>query len=312
MSERNVIHNFSHEAMGTRFWIRIADEDRSYAERAAESIFYAIDELDFQVDARHDSGPLAGVTGMPYGALVAAGDHFQTLWNFSQALKEESAGAFDVTAGTLFRYWEARGTPSFNPDDAEWNKAYNDFRGAEFKLAGTEFTCVKSGAAVDFGAIIRGLAVDRIADMLENSWGIHRALIMGGGGVVLALDPPGDSNGWRIGMGKDKEMNLCRFALASKSNERQATQFVDPRTGQCITLAAPVRTLASGALEAAGIALAVAVQSPSEAEELIRQGCSRGAWLPDGAALGAAMNFDLTDRPAPTPTPESTPTPEAS
>ena len=36
MSERNVIHNFSHEAMGTRFWIRIADEDRSYAERAAE------------------------------------------------------------------------------------------------------------------------------------------------------------------------------------------------------------------------------------------------------------------------------------
>jgi hypothetical protein len=113
-------------------------------------------------------------------------------------------------------------------------------------------------------------------------------------------------------MGKDKEMNLCRFALASKSNERQATQFVDPRTGQCITLAAPVRALASGALEAAGIAMAVAVQSPSEAEELIRQGCSRGAWLTDGTALGAAMNFDLTDRPAPTPTPESTPTPEAS
>ncbi|MEY3491332.1 MAG: Thiamine biosynthesis lipoprotein ApbE precursor [Verrucomicrobiota bacterium] len=320
MSERNVIHNFSHEAMGTRFWIRIADEDRSYAERAAESIFYAIDELDFQVDARHDSGPLAGVNGMPDGALVAAGDHFQTLWNFSQALKEESAGAFDVTAGTLFRYWEARGTPSFNPDDAEWNKAYNDFRGAEFKLAGTEFTCVKSGAAVDFGSIIRGLAVDRIADMLENSWGIHRALIMGGGGVVLALDPPGDSNGWRIGIGKDKEMNLCRFALASKSNERQATQFVDPRTGQCITLAAPVRALASGVLSAATKAwlsllttsLGVPAQSPSEAEELIRQGCSRGAWLPDGTALGAAMNFDLTDRPAPTPTPESTPTPEAS
>jgi hypothetical protein len=98
---------------------------------------------------------------------------------------------------------------------------------------------VKSGAAVDFGAIIRGLAVDRIADMLENSWGIHRALIMGGGGVVLALDPPGDAHGWRIGIGKDKEMNLCRFALASKSNERQATQFVDPRTGQCVTLPRP-------------------------------------------------------------------------
>lgn len=165
---------------------------------------------------------------------------------------------------------------------------------------------MKSGGIVDFGAITRGLAVDRISDMLENSWGIHRALIMGGGGVVLALDPPGDANGWRIGIGKDKELNLCRFAMASKSNERQATQFIDPRTGQCVTLAAPVRTLASGALEAAGIAMAVAVQSPSEAEELIRQGCSRGAWLPDGMCLGAAMNFELTDRPAPTPTTEAT------
>jgi 3-hydroxyacyl-CoA dehydrogenase len=73
MSERNVIHNFSHEAMGTRFWIRIADEDRSYAERAAESIFYAIDELDFQVDARHDSGPMAGVNGMHMGRYIS--DH---------------------------------------------------------------------------------------------------------------------------------------------------------------------------------------------------------------------------------------------
>ena len=66
MSERNVIHNFSHEAMGTRFWIRIADEDRSYAERAAESIFYAIDELDFQVKLFDD-----GVIEFHYGRMAS-------------------------------------------------------------------------------------------------------------------------------------------------------------------------------------------------------------------------------------------------
>ena len=46
---------------------------------------------------------------------------------------------------------------------------------------------VKTGATVDFGAIIRGLAVDRISDMLENSWGIHRALIMAGGRRITEI-----------------------------------------------------------------------------------------------------------------------------
>jgi thiamine biosynthesis lipoprotein ApbE len=158
---------------------------------------------------------------------------------------------------------------------------------------------VKFGTAVDFGAIVRGYALDRMADMLESSWGIHRALLMASGSVTLALDPPGESTGWRIGVGANSEIKLCRFAMASKTADTTHGNLVDPRTGQVISLTGPVRAIATSALEAEGLAMAGAVLSASEAEEFVNRGCSRGLWLPDGTKLGSVTYFEVTDRSAP-------------
>jgi hypothetical protein len=49
MSDSGTIHNFNHQALGTRFWIRIADEDYAFAERAAESVFYTLSRLDSEL-----------------------------------------------------------------------------------------------------------------------------------------------------------------------------------------------------------------------------------------------------------------------
>jgi len=299
MEDLPVIHNFSHEAFGSRFWIRIAAEDAVYARNAAEALFQHLDDLDFQTDLRHDSGPVASINQMPEGALVAASEHIQALWNFSRDVGADTGRAFDATAGALFRYWRERGDMPFNPDDASWQQITEAHRGGEFKLEGCEFTCVKFGAAVDFGAIVRGYALDRMADMLESSWGIHRALLMASGSVTLALDPPGDSAGWRIGVGPQSEIKLCRFAMASKSSDAARGNLVDPRTGHTVALVGPVRAIATSAIEAEGLAMAGAVLSASEIEEFVNRGCSRGLWLPDGSKLGSMTYFDVTDRSAP-------------
>jgi hypothetical protein len=135
------------------------------------------------------------------------------------------------------------------------------------------------------------------------SWGIHRALLMASGSVTLALDPPGESAGWRIGVGGRSELKLCRFAMASKTADPERCNLVDPRTGQAVTLAGPVRAIATSALEAEGLAMAGAVLSASEAEEFVNRGCSRGLWLPDGTKLGSVTYFEVTERPESTPTP---------
>ena len=184
MSSQPTIHNFSHDAMRTRFWLRIADEDAGYAKSASEGLFHFLDDLDFQTEARHDSGPITSINGMPEGALVTASDHVRALWDFSQNLREETGKAFDVSAGKLFKYWEARGDTVPNPDDAEWSRLWADYQEGSFILDGAQFTCVKAGAEIDFGAITRGYALDRMAEMLENNWGIHRALLMAGGSAA--------------------------------------------------------------------------------------------------------------------------------
>lgn len=297
MSSTPAIHNFSHDALRCRFWIRIADEDAAYARNAAEAVFQHLDDLDFQTDVRHDSGPVASINSMPEGALVSPSEHLRALWEFSQVMKEDTGGGFNVSAGRLFKYWQDRAGESFNPDDPEWAEALKAVQEGEFKLQGGEFVCVKAGVALDFGAIARGYALDRMAEMLESSWGIHRALLMASGSVTLALDPPGDSVGWRIGVGPRSEIKLCRFALASKS--AQGGNLVDPRDGRAISLPdGPVRSLCTNALEAEGVAMAAAVLSPAEIEEVVNRGCSRGAWLPDGTRLGSLTYFDITERPA--------------
>ena len=299
MEETPVIHNFSHEAFGSRFWVRIAAEDGVYARNAAEALFQLLDDLDFQTDLRHDSGPVASINLMPEGAMIAASEHVQALWNFSKEVSADTGRAFDAGAGALFQYWKKRGDLPFNPDDAAWTQVVSAYREGEFRLEGCELHCAKFGSSVDFGAIVRGYALDRMADMLESSWGIHRALLMASGSVTLALDPPGESVGWRIGVGERSEIKLCRFAMASKTADPARNNLVDPRTGQLVSLAGPVRAIATSALEAEGLAMAAAVLSLSEAEEFVNRGCSRGLWLPDDTKLGSVTYFEVTDRPAP-------------
>jgi thiamine biosynthesis lipoprotein len=299
MEDTPIIHNFSHEAFGSRFWVRIAAEDGVYARNAAEALFQHLDDLDFQTDRRHDSGPVTAINQMPEGAMVAVSEHVQALWNFSKDVSADTGRAFDATAGALFSYWKNRGEMAFNPDDQAWTQVMSAYHEGEFRLEGCELHSAKFGAAVDFGAIVRGYALDRMAEMLESSWGIHRALLMASGSVTLALDPPGESTGWRIGVGVNSEIKLCRFAMASKTADTTHGNLVDPRTGQVISLPGPVRAIATSALEAEGLAMAGAVLNASEAEEFVNRGCSRGLWLPDGTKLGSVTYFEVTDRAAP-------------
>jgi thiamine biosynthesis lipoprotein ApbE len=299
MEDTPIIHNFSHEAFGSRFWVRIAAEDGVYARNAAEALFQLLDDLDFQTDVRHDSGPVTSINQMPEGAMIAASEHVQALWNFSKDIALDSNKAFDAAAGALFNYWQKRGDLPFNPDDQAWTQVMSAYREGEFRLEGCELHCVKFGGAVDFGAVVRGYALDRMADMLESSWGIHRALLMASGSVTLALDPPGESAGWRIGVGARSEIKLCRFAMASKTADPARGNLVDPRTGQPVSLPGPVRAIATSALEAEGLAMAAAVLNAAEAEEFVNRGCSRGLWLPDGTKLGSVTYFEVTERPAP-------------
>jgi thiamine biosynthesis lipoprotein ApbE len=297
MSDSGVIHNFSHQALGTRFWIRIADEDYAFAERAAESVFLTLDRLDSDFNGHDKSGVLALINQLPEGEMISVSEDFCTLWKFSEAFKKETAGAFDVSAGSLFRYWTERGSDEFNPDDAVWEKTFQNYKTGKFSLEGNELTRQQGGSVIDFSGIIHGYACDRMAEMLESNWGIHRVILGAGSNVVLALDPPGEARGWRVGLGHTMELKLCRTALASKPNNSMKSCLVNPLTGLSMPLILDaIRAVANTALEAEALTTVGVLLSKSESENLLTRVTTRGLWLPGGDCLGMFKNLDLTNR----------------
>ena len=297
MSDSGVIHNFSHQALGTRFWIRIADEDYAFAERAAESVFLTLDRLDSDFNGHDKSGVLALINQLPEGEMISVSEDFCTLWKFSEAFKKETAGAFDVSAGSLFRYWTERGSDEFNPDDAVWEKTFQNYKTGKFSVEGNELTRQQGGSVIDFSGIIHGYACDRMAEMLESNWGIHRVILGAGSNVVLALDPPGEARGWRIGLGHTMELKLCRTALASKPNNSMKSCLVNPLTGLSTPLSLDaIRAVANTALEAEALTTVGVLLSKSESENLLTRVTTRGLWLPGGDCLGMFKNLDLKNR----------------
>jgi thiamine biosynthesis lipoprotein ApbE len=150
MSDSGTIHNFNHQALGTRFWIRIADEDYAFAERAAESVFYTLSRLDSEFANRSTQSTLSLINQLPEGEMIAVSDDFCTLWKFTQDFKNKTGGYFDVTAGKLFSYWAERDSEEFNPDDMQWEKVFNDFKTGKFILEGNELTRFQKGSQIDF------------------------------------------------------------------------------------------------------------------------------------------------------------------
>ena len=297
MSDSGVIHNFSHQALGTRFWIRIADEDYAFAERAAESVFFTLDRLHYDLNGRDAGGILALINQLPEGEMISVSEDFCTLWKFAEAFKKETAGIFDVSAGTLFRYWTERGSDEFNPDDDVWEKTFQDYKTGKFELEGNELRRQENGRTIDFSGIIHGYACDRMAEMLESNWGIHRAILGAGSNVILALDPPGEARGWRVGLGHTLELKLCRTALASKPNNSMKSCLVNPLTGLPVPLSLEaIRAVANTALEAEALTTVGVLLSQFESENLLTRVSTRGLWLPGGECLGMFKNLDLTSR----------------
>lgn len=290
MSETGVIHNFSEQALGVRFSIRIAGEDFAFAERAAESVFFTLQRLQSELET------VATLNQLPVGAMTSVGDDFLVLWKFSQQFKKETHGHFDITAGALFNYWKERNSTEFNPDDANWERIMESQKQNLFSVEGNEITRHDPTGLLDFSAVIHGYALDKVAELLESNWGIHRALLTAGGNAVLALDPPGEASGWRLGLGQSFELKLCRTALASKVSGSIGSVLIDPLTGQPARLNQTVRALATTALEAEALATVATLLTTSDFDTCVSAVSTRGVWLPHGEFFGAFRDIDWVSR----------------
>lgn len=210
-------HCFRHEAMATRFEIRISAADAVYARQASAAAFAEIDRLEGLWSRFIDNSDISRISRAAGKSAVRIAPETVHLLEVSARIQAATAGAFDLTAGS---HAEIHG-PALRAAALQV-----DAPRLSARLAG-------EGWRLDTGAIGKGMALDLAGSLLEEDWDLPRALLIAGGGsTVLALDAPSGEEGWRVRAAPDDEIGFLRRRALSASGEAvKGTHILDPRSG---------------------------------------------------------------------------------
>ncbi len=189
-------------------------------------------------------------------------------------------GAFDITVGPLMRAWGFFRSEGRVPDAStlEATRARVGFRHVRTDPERQTVAFDVEGVQLDFGAIGKGYAADRAADVLRSA-GVESALVNGCGSTMAAIGAPPGASGWEIPVRdplrrdaiamhvtlRDRTLSVSGGAeQAFESGGARYSHIMDPRTGRPVTGMLMVAVLAPTATEGDALSTAVFVAGPAE------------------------------------------------
>lgn len=210
-------HRFRHEAMATRFEIRIASTDERYARQASYAAFAEIDRLEGLWTRFQDNSDIGRLNRAAGKTPARIAPETAQLLSLAVRMQAATAGAFDLTAGSH---------PAVIDPSARAAALQVDAQQLSARL-------IAEGWRLDTGGIGKGMALDLAGRLLEEEWDLPCALLIAGGGsTVLALDAPAGEEGWRVRAAPDDKVeSLRRRALSASGAAVKGVHILDPRTG---------------------------------------------------------------------------------
>ena len=185
-------------AMATTFEVAIPYGTPNAVE-AAEAALDEIDRIEQLLTVYRDDSDVSVLN--VNGGGVASPELFQLLQTCA-VLGNDTAGAFDVAIGSLVKCWGFHKREGRVPTERELSTAMYA-SGQRHVVLDDRIDTVKYLRPVElnFGAIGKGYALDRAAMILQRDWGIHSALLHGGGSSVRAVGtPPTNVRGWPVAL----------------------------------------------------------------------------------------------------------------
>lgn len=270
----------THAAMGTEFeftlFARPGDADTGAVAEIAEEAFDAIDDLEQRISSWVSDSQTTYINNHAGQAPVRVGEEILGLIQTAKEISDKTGGAFDCTVGPVMRLYGFYDGRVGSPDREELERA-RLLVGMDKVSVDAEAGTVSfrhDGVALDFGAIGKGLALDRAVEILRRR-GVERALLHAGTSTVFAL---GES-GWKVHIrhpynGREPIASLVlRNGSLSTSGcygERLEVEHgpicnvIDPRTALPVKKTLSATAVASTATESDALSTAFLVMGADE------------------------------------------------
>jgi FAD:protein FMN transferase len=237
-------------AMATRFELVLMGADAARLRAAGEEALAEVDRLEARLSLYRPSSEIARVNAQAAREPVRVSPQVFHLLEHARQLHRETGGAFDIAMGPLVRCWGFMNNSGRIPDPAQLQEARQQAGLGHVSLDSQSVSVRfdREGVMIDLGAIGKGYAIDRAAEILREA-GVERALLHGGTSTVYGLGAPPDQQGWKVaiaGSPDESESNtiatvllrdsaLSVSAVWARSFEAEGKKFghvIDPRTGE--------------------------------------------------------------------------------
>jgi thiamine biosynthesis lipoprotein len=255
-------------AMACRFEITLPSHAACDIPAAREALD-EVDAIEALLSVYRESSALTAINRTAAERAVPAGPELLDLLSRSRTLHTDTGGAFDATTTPLSRAWGFFRREGRLPDSAKIDAAM--LRVGMHKVALDEeagaVRFLQEGVELNFNAIGKGYALDRIASGLRRR-GVKHALLSAGGSSVLAIG--GGRRGFVVDIrSRSAAAPLARLRIrdaalgtsgaGEQSFEVDGRRFghvLDPRTGWPARGALSVSVVADDAATADALATA--------------------------------------------------------
>ena len=252
------IHVFNHHAMATLFQVRIADQEKTYASQAAQAAFALTDELEAHLSRFRASSDISQIAQLASGESLRLSEPIFACLETAKQMETATRGAFSVTAAAL----------KAQPNPPQWTLLKDNF----------SIRCDAGRLEFDLGAIGKGFALDRMAEVLRE-WDCPSFLLVAGGSSILAGDAPAGMLGWSCGLGDDHSLQrywLTNGSLSGSGLAVKGRHIFDPRTGAAAQRNQRAWAFTGSAAESDALSTACMVWAEAEAAEIVGES---QAWL---------------------------------
>ena len=239
-------------AMATRFEIILHGANETSLRAAGEEALNEISRLEDQLSLYRPTSEIARLNARAHLEPVRVSPELFRLLQHAQQLHRETGGAFDITIGPLMRCWGFIGGGGNLPDPVALAEARAKVGMDLVQLNEGDFTVrfARPGVMLDLGAIGKGYAIERGAELLRDA-GVTSAILHGGTSTVSAIGHPPDAEAWKVALELPQTnpadspallavVPLCDESLSvsavwGKSFQSGSKTFghvLDPRTGE--------------------------------------------------------------------------------